>query len=388
MLAPLELAPENSLDCAKLPDSVMLFSVPVPEPGGAMRSSGSSRLRLAPALLAALGIISLVAFPALRAQDDSDRPHLKPQPQSSSSKQQDQQQSQQQQSPPPSSTPAPADSNTKSEATPAQPSARADQPIVPNTLPRGKKLFLTDGSYQLVREYQRQEDRVRYYSVERSAWEEIPASLVDWAATQKAEADDQARDKELTQKIKASELAARTAGIDSDRSYEVRPGVILPDEAGMYVLDGTKVLTLQQDQAVSRMDKGREIARIATGVPLINTKHSVDLPGKRAKLRIRSTEPEFYFRPVDGREPHISLFRLDVNADKRVVETVSTNVADISTSKGHEISLLSWDAAKGLTRFTVEEKLEPGEYAISESRTDGEVDLYLWDFGVDANPGE
>ena len=36
------------------------------------------------------------------------------------------------------------------------------------------KLYLTDGTYHLVREYQVQSDRVRYYSVERGEWEEIP----------------------------------------------------------------------------------------------------------------------------------------------------------------------------------------------------------------------
>src|SRR5450755_430694 len=46
-------------------------------------------------------------------------------------------------------------------------------------LPKGKKLILKDGTFQMVREYQRQDDSVRYYSVERSAWEEIPAELVD-----------------------------------------------------------------------------------------------------------------------------------------------------------------------------------------------------------------
>ena len=350
-----------------------------------MRSAASHRFRTALTLATALAVSLLFGSPAIRAQDESDRPHLKPQGSSSQSQAQQKSQPQAQQQSEPS---PPADSNTESEAAPRPPSTPTDQPNIPNALPRGKKLILTDGTFHLVREYQRQGDRVRYYSVERSAWEEIPSSLVDWAATQKSEADEQTRDKELTQKIKATELAARTAGVNTDRSYEVRPGVILPDEAGLYVLDGTKILALQQNQAASHMDKGREVARIATGVPLINTKHRVDLPGKRAKLRISSTEPEFYFRPVDGREPHISLLRLDVNADKRVVETVSTNVADISKSKGHEISLLSWDATQGLTRFTVEEKLEPGEYALTESRPDGEVDLYLWDFGLDARPGE
>jgi hypothetical protein len=41
------------------------------------------------------------------------------------------------------------------------------------------KLYLKDGGYQLVREYQVQTDRVRYYSVERSQWEEMPLDLVD-----------------------------------------------------------------------------------------------------------------------------------------------------------------------------------------------------------------
>src|SRR5271157_5636548 len=110
-----------------------------------------------------------------------------------------------------------------------------------------QKLFLKDGTYQLVSSYQVHGDRVRYYSVERSAWEEIPASLVDWGATQKAAGDDAARDKELAAKIKASELAAPTAYIDSDRSLEVRPGVILPDEDGLYVLDGQRVSTMDQN---------------------------------------------------------------------------------------------------------------------------------------------
>ena len=41
------------------------------------------------------------------------------------------------------------------------------------------RLYLKDGTYHLVREYQVREDRVRYYSLERGDWEEIPLELID-----------------------------------------------------------------------------------------------------------------------------------------------------------------------------------------------------------------
>ena len=46
------------------------------------------------------------------------------------------------------------------------------------------KLYLKDGSYQLVREYKVEADKVRYYSVERGDWEEIPLAMVDLKRTE------------------------------------------------------------------------------------------------------------------------------------------------------------------------------------------------------------
>ena len=51
------------------------------------------------------------------------------------------------------------------------------------------KLYMKDGSYHIVREYQVQPDRVHFYSVERGDWEEMPVDLVDWKATAKWEQD-------------------------------------------------------------------------------------------------------------------------------------------------------------------------------------------------------
>ncbi len=263
----------------------------------------------------------------------------------------------------------------------------AQQQAIAVPLPKGKKLFLTDGTFQIVREYHREGDRVRYYSVERSSWEEIPATLVDWAATQKADAELDAQQKELAKQIAERVKAARFAGLDVDTSFEVRPSVFLPDDVGFYVLDGNKIAPMQQEKAETHTEKGRAVAKIATGIPLISGKQDVEIPGKQAKLRIHTGDAEFYFRTADKREPNLTLLRATVKGEKRAVEVITTNIVGQQSFKHQEVSLLQWDAARGLYRYTVDHPLESGEYAIIETTQAEGQSMFVWTFGVDA-PGE
>lgn len=114
----------------------------------------------------------------------------------------------------------------------------------------GDRLIMKDGTYQIIRKYEIKGDRVRFFSAERNDWEEIPSNLVDWAATAKWKHDygaagngDQVvaptnpNDPEQIEaaKIDAEERAARTAELE--RMPFVLPGLRLPDESGVWVLD-------------------------------------------------------------------------------------------------------------------------------------------------------
>src|SRR5271157_1435615 len=71
------------------------------------------------------------------------------------------------------------------------------------------KLYLKDGSYHVVREYQVQSDRVHYYSVERSQWEDIPLDLVDLKRTEAEVADRQAQLEKDAKAVAEEEKAER-----------------------------------------------------------------------------------------------------------------------------------------------------------------------------------
>ncbi|MBZ5644154.1 MAG: hypothetical protein LAO19_15435 [Acidobacteriia bacterium] len=254
---------------------------------------------------------------------------------------------------------------------------------IPVPLPKGKKLILKDGTIQVAREYSVEGDRVRYWSLERSDWEEIPAAMVDWDATNKSEAEQAARDTALKAKIHASDIAERTKDIDVDLSLQIKPGLFLPDGIGLYALDrDSQVRQMKQSNADVKVSAGREVEKIMTGVPFIPGKKTMQIPGERAALRIKTAEPEFFMRPSDDREPRFHLLRAQVKGGRRVLDDISVLFTGEEKHKANDIAIQTWTPARGVFRYTVEQRLEPGEYAFIEMTDEGPSG-YVWDFGID-----
>ena len=274
-----------------------------------------------------------------------------------------------------------------SASTPSSAQEQATAPKAPGA-PRGQRLILRDGTFHLVRSYERKGERVRYYSVERSAWEEIPADLVDWEATRKAEEAGAQATEALLEKARAAETATRAGEIDVDASIEYAPGHFLPAEEGFYAVDGITIIPLPSVGADVKLDKGRLLTQILVPIPVVPSRHRIRLKGKKASVRLSTAQPEFYFRTADAREPEVEFLQAQVKGDAREVQAVETNIVGEQSRRGKVVSVQRWKVAKGVYRFTLGEPLPPGEYAVAEyvetSESGAAMSFYLWDFGVDA----
>ena len=289
----------------------------------------------------------------------------------------------------------------------AQESKTATAEIKSAVYPRGLKLMLADGSYQLVREYQRNGEHVRYFSMERGAWEELPASMVDWNATAKAEAETEKQSAELVEKVHKQEEARRMDNVsDIDASLRVGDGAFLPSGEGMFVVEGKTIRILDQAGSQMKTDQKRVIAEILSPVKVVPGKQTLVMQGAHAAVRLKTNSPEFYLReaPPDPDStssiqrsrraseggPDVELVKTKVGRNTRVLESVRTLFGQAVNENMDVISMQRWEVAPNVYRFTLSQPLPPGEYVLAEVLEEG-LNLFVWDFGLDgavANAGK
>jgi len=284
---------------------------------------------------------------------------------------------------------APQDSQkpAASSQPPLAPKPQGDQNVANvSALPRGKQLILKDGSSEIVREYSIEADRVGYYSIERSQWEEIPSALVDWDATHRAEAAQVQAQAQQLAAVEKRERERQAETVDVGASYEVAPGVFLPEDNGIFLLQDKTLVPLIAASTALKNDNRREAERAVMPLPGLPARRHLQLKGSRAALRVHTRQPEFYLRTNGNDQPQVELLRLRVHGDTRVIEDLDSLMNQSNTVKTI-VSLEEWEAAKGLYRFTISQPLAPGEYALTELPA-GKQDagILAWDFGVDPSP--
>jgi len=267
-----------------------------------------------------------------------------------------------------------------------------------------KRLILKDGSYQPATKWEVHGDRVRYYSAERYEWEELPNDMVDWPATERWEKESAShRISEETKELSAEFEAERRA--EEARTPTVAPGVKLPSQGGVFLLDDFRgqpqLVELAQSGSEVKKDMGKNVLRAAIN-PLASMKQRIELPGTRARVQSHLTRPEIFVDveadadassgPPPDTAHRYRLVRLERKKDSRVVGNlkITTMTGKVSQQESY-VETIAERFSGDWVKVTPARNLEPGEYALAEMLGDKQMNLYVWDFGVDpsapGNPG-
>jgi len=233
------------------------------------------------------------------------------------------------------------------------------------------RLYLTDGDYQIVREYQVVEDRVRYFSVERGDWEEIPKELVD---LKKTESEAKEKEKEQAEKIKVE--ATEDAAIKADRKLVTS----IPENPGVYYIDGDKLTPLAQSEVTVNESGTRKILQVLSPAPLVPGKTTVEIPGKIAKFRLTNTAQEFFFRLMTIER--LALVKLDTKKNERLVSNITIMPDKEIIEEPKIVATFKKQLSADVYKIWPQEPLGPGEYALIEY-TEGAMNAQVWDFGLD-----
>jgi hypothetical protein len=237
------------------------------------------------------------------------------------------------------------------------------------------KLYLKDGTFQLVREYKVEGDRLTYYSVERSDWEEMPVSLVDLGRTDAEASEKKARIDHQAKEISDEEAAAA----------ELRKEIMkIPQDPGVYrLLEGDRLQIFKLAEATLHGSKGRTVLKVLSPIPMVAGKGALETPGDHSELVIKDPRPEFYIQ-LSTPQDSIAIVKLTPKGGYRIVERITVQpVVNIATEERDPVEIFSKQLTdSGLYKIWPQEELPKGEYAVLDYN-EGKIDARIFDFRIE-----
>jgi hypothetical protein len=275
------------------------------------------------------------------------------------------------------------------------------------------RLVLKDANYQAFSKCEVAGERVRYLSAERYEWEEVPKALVDWEATAKYEQARQAGETPVEGLRIAGKEDEEERRAQEARTPAVLPGVRLPDTSGVFLLDSfegkPELIELTQNGGEINPERGRSILRAALN-PFAGSKQSIELKGPRAQVQVHVSKPTLYLNVEPGEtsagEPgagspaeatahaapalaeRYRIARLNRKKDSRVIGNLKVAFTGKLSQQQELVPSTAELFSPPWVKLTPLQPLPPGEYAVVEMLGEKEMNLYVWDFGVDPDAPE
>ena len=236
------------------------------------------------------------------------------------------------------------------------------------------KLYLKDGGYQLVREYQVQPDRVRYYSVERSQWEEIPRDLVDLKRTES----------EIAERKTELEVEAKVVSEEDQAVRAARAEIAkIPQDPGAYYLENNDAKPIKVGESKVHNNKGRNVLKQLSPIPMVSGKATLELDGEHSSTILSDPEHELFIQLSN--DERFGIIKLTPERGVRIVEKLTiVPVTKEIIEDPIEVAIFRKQLTQdGLYKIWPVKPLGPGEYAVVEY-TPGKVNMQVWDFAIAA----
>jgi len=236
------------------------------------------------------------------------------------------------------------------------------------------RLYLKDGTYQLVSEYKIVKDRVSYLSAEREEWEELPLELVDLNRTKK-EAAQHEEDLKADAKSQAEEDAAERNAV---RQVEQ-----IPSDPGVYYIHNDKLEAVKVAESKLVNNKKRSVLKVLSPIPMVSGKATLEIDGDSSSKEIADPRPEFFFR-LSTFERFGIIKLTPTKKGSRVVENI--NIIPVTkqiVQEMKEVETFKKQEGDNVYKIWPQKDMDPGEYALVEY-TDGEetVNTQVWDFKI------
>ncbi|WP_348267080.1 hypothetical protein P8936_14325 [Edaphobacter paludis] len=299
-------------------------------------------------------------------------------------------------------------------------SAQKTLPAADSVTPHRTRLYLKDGSYQVVMSYRIVGSLVHYISAERDgAEEEIPVSLVDLDAThrwEKRHSPDQAEGNSESGEPPA--IDPELLKEEADRASltpEVAKDLRLPEQNSVLVLDtfhgAPELVPLSQNDSDLNPNTGHNILRAVIN-PLSSPHQVAQLKGEKSYVQLHVASPVFYIRIGDDTVPPTGgtpltvdthgasnaiktdspngsasnryvILRADVRTGVRDIASIRIGLLGGAQQQENVVETTSEVLPGGhWMKLTPQQPLDFGEYALMEVLSDKVLNLSVWDFGV------
>ncbi len=236
------------------------------------------------------------------------------------------------------------------------------------------KLYMKEGDYQLVREYKVEGDTLRFYSIERSEWEEIPVSIVDLKKTEAERSERQAFLEKQAADSSAEDDAART------RRAEIRQ---IPVDPGVYRLEDGKLRIFAEPESIVHNEKGMNTLKKLAPLPVFSNKATLELKGAHSENVIHGEDRPEFFLQLAAVEP-FGIFEVTTEKTVRVIERIKIDqMTKEMTEERKAIPIFQKQLTEnGLFKIWPQEPLPKGDYVVMEY-VEGKMNQRVWDFRVE-----